>query len=95
MRWLRERLDATGRSLQRLLVVADSAYCVKDLFGEFPERITLLARGAKNRAVNELPPALSASAESKSLGADAASTAIGRPDPPNGSTQGRNGEKHS
>lgn len=65
MGWLRERLDGTGRSLQRLLVVADGAYCVKDLFRELPQRITLLARCAKNRALYELPDALSTGSESK------------------------------
>lgn len=55
MGWLRKRLDASGRRAQRLLVVADGAYCVKDLFRELPEGVTLLARCAKNRALYEPP----------------------------------------
>jgi hypothetical protein len=55
IRWLRERLDEAGRHLQRLLVVADGTYCTADLFLRLPERVTLLARCAKNRALYELP----------------------------------------
>jgi DDE superfamily endonuclease len=54
--WLRERLDLAGRRLQRLLVVADGAYCVKDLFRRLPARATLMARCARNRALYELAP---------------------------------------
>jgi hypothetical protein len=53
--WLRGCLDRAGRRAQRLLVVADGAYCVKDLFRALPARVTLLARCAKNRALYELP----------------------------------------
>lgn len=53
--WLRERMDALGRSLQRLLVVADGTYCTSELFKKLPEGVVLLARCAKNRALYELP----------------------------------------
>jgi hypothetical protein len=54
--WLRGRLNAAGRHAQRLLVVADGAYCVKDLFRALPrEGVTLVARCAKNRALYERP----------------------------------------
>jgi DDE superfamily endonuclease len=53
--WLRKCLDSAGRPLQRLLVVADGSYCVKDLFRALPEGVILLARCAKNRALYEPP----------------------------------------
>ncbi|MGH3086989.1 MAG: hypothetical protein ACRDSJ_06675 [Rubrobacteraceae bacterium] len=53
--WPRERMDALGRSLQRLLVVADGAYCASKLFKKLPEGVVLLARCAKNRALYESP----------------------------------------
>jgi DDE superfamily endonuclease len=58
MEWLRGRLDEAGRRTQKLLMVADGTYCVKDLFRELPERVTLLARCAKNRALYEVPDAM-------------------------------------
>jgi hypothetical protein len=53
--WLREQMNTLGRSMQRLLVVADGTYCTADLLRRLPERVTLLARCAKNRALYELP----------------------------------------
>ncbi len=53
--WLREHMDALGRSMQRLLVVADGTYCTAELFKELPEGVVLLARCARNRALYELP----------------------------------------
>lgn len=48
-------MNALGRSAQRLLVVADGAYCTSELFKKLPEGVVLLARCAKNRALYELP----------------------------------------
>lgn len=53
--WLRERLDAIRGVSQKLLVLADGSYCTADLFRQLPQRVTLLARCAKNRALYELP----------------------------------------
>jgi hypothetical protein len=50
-----ERMDALGRSLQRLLVVADGTYCTSELFKQLPEGVVLLSRCAHNRALYELP----------------------------------------
>jgi DDE superfamily endonuclease len=55
IRWLRERLDGASRRNQQLLVVGDGTYCTADLLRRLPERVTLLARCAKNRALYELP----------------------------------------
>jgi hypothetical protein len=53
--WLRDRLDAAGRHAQRLLAVADSSYDVAALWAALPERVVLLARTARNRALYALP----------------------------------------
>ena len=53
--WLRAQLDTAGRRTQRLLVLGDGAYAIADLWTSLPERTTLLARCAKNRALFALP----------------------------------------
>jgi hypothetical protein len=53
--WLRRQLDAAGRADQELLAVADGAYNTAELWTHLPERTTLLARCAKNRALFRLP----------------------------------------
>lgn len=55
--WLRQQLDAAGRVEQWLLAVGDGAYSIADLFARLPERTSLLARCARNRALYQLPPA--------------------------------------
>ena len=53
--WLRATLDGLGRSRQRVLVVADGSYGVAPLWRSLPERVSLLARCARNRALFALP----------------------------------------
>ncbi len=57
IRWLRENLDGAGREGQRLLVVADGDFSVAEFRAQLPppERVVLLTRCAKNRALYELP----------------------------------------
>src|SRR5215216_5136508 len=56
IRWLRENLDAAGREGQRLLVVGDGDFSVVEFRAQLPpERVVLLTRCAKNRALYELP----------------------------------------
>jgi DDE superfamily endonuclease len=57
LRWLRDHLDATGRTTQRLLAVADGSYSTAKLWAALPARVAVLARCAKNRALYALPPA--------------------------------------
>jgi hypothetical protein len=53
--WARAELDAAGRAAQRVLALADGGYSGKDVWAGLPERVDLLARCAKNRALYELP----------------------------------------
>jgi hypothetical protein len=53
--WLRRELDAAGRADQELLAVADGAYNTAELWTALPQRTTLVARCAKNRALFRLP----------------------------------------
>lgn len=55
--WLRENLDSGGREGQRLLVVGDGDFSVAEFRAQLPppERVVLLTRCAKNRALYELP----------------------------------------
>lgn len=55
--WLRENLDESGREGQRLLVVADGEFSVAKMRANLPdpERVVLMSRCAKNRALYELP----------------------------------------
>jgi hypothetical protein len=56
IRWLRGNLDAAGREGQRLLVVGDGDFSVAEFRARLPaERVVLLTRCAKNRALYELP----------------------------------------
>lgn len=56
VRWLRKELDKEGRTEQRLLVIGDGSYSGKGVWAQLPERTTLLARCARNRALYGLPP---------------------------------------
>jgi hypothetical protein len=47
--WLRAGLNRLGRAGQRVLMVADGSYDTLPLWQGLPDRVTLLARGAKNR----------------------------------------------
>jgi hypothetical protein len=53
--WLRERLDALGRTAQRILVIADGVYSTAPVIAKLPAQTVLLARCAKNRALYALP----------------------------------------
>jgi hypothetical protein len=53
--WLRRTLDAAGRSVQRIVAIADSAYGPAALWTQLPSDTTLMTRCAKNRALFRLP----------------------------------------
>jgi hypothetical protein len=55
LHWLRAELDAAGRADQRLLVLGDGTYNTQGVWAGLPERTTLLARCARNRALFHLP----------------------------------------
>jgi hypothetical protein len=55
LRWIRDELDAAGRTDQRLLAIGDGSYTTKALWQGLPARTDLLARCAKNRALFALP----------------------------------------
>ena len=55
LHWVRQELDAAGRQVQRLLVLADSTYNTQGVWAGLPDRTTLLARCARNRALYALP----------------------------------------
>src|SRR5579875_524250 len=57
VQWLRAELDAAGRAAQPLLALGDGGFDVVDLWKELPQRTSLLARTACNRALYALPPA--------------------------------------
>ena len=51
LHWLRAELDAAGRREQAVLALGDGGFDVVGLWRELPERTTLLARTACNRAL--------------------------------------------
>jgi hypothetical protein len=53
--WLRDHLDALGRTGQRILVIADGVYSTAPVIANLPRATVLLARCAKNRALYALP----------------------------------------
>jgi hypothetical protein len=53
--WLRQALDAAGRAGQRVLALGDGQYSTTKLWAALPERVSVLARCAKNRALYALP----------------------------------------
>jgi hypothetical protein len=55
LRWMRGELDAAGRTDQRVLAIGDGSYASKDLWQGLPDRVDLLARCAKNRALFTVP----------------------------------------
>jgi hypothetical protein len=55
LRWVRARLDAAGRSGQRVLALADGNFDVLELWRGLPERVVLVVRTARNRALYHLP----------------------------------------
>jgi hypothetical protein len=71
LRWLRAEVDAAGRAAQRLLAVSDGAYSGKEVWRDLPERVDLLARCARNRALWELPAGSGARGRPRLYGARA------------------------
>jgi hypothetical protein len=58
LRWLRENLDNAGGESQRMLVLGDGDFSVAEFRAGLPEeRVVLLSRCAKNRALFGLPTA--------------------------------------
>ena len=55
VRWVREALDAAGRSTQPLVAVFDGSYDTQGIWREVPEHTTFVIRCAKNRALYYLP----------------------------------------
>lgn len=55
--WLRQELDALGRTAQLVLGLGDGAYSTAPLWAGLPARVVVLARCAKNRALYALPRA--------------------------------------
>lgn len=56
LQWVRERLDAAGRSVQKILVLADGGFDVLELWKGLPTNTILVVRTARNRALFHLPP---------------------------------------
>jgi hypothetical protein len=57
LKWLREGLDRAGREAQLILALADGGFDVLDLWRCLPERVVLVTRTARNRALYWLPKA--------------------------------------
>ncbi len=55
VRWLRVRLDRTGRASQRLLVLEDGDFSVAKMRALLPEGVVLMTRFARNRILRQLP----------------------------------------
>jgi hypothetical protein len=53
--WLRTELDVAGREEQWVLALGDGLYGTAKLWAQLPERVSLLARCPKNRALYALP----------------------------------------
>jgi hypothetical protein len=56
LQWLRDQFERCGRSMQRVLVVADGGFDTVNLWKHLPSGITLMARSAKNRVLYEMLP---------------------------------------
>jgi hypothetical protein len=55
LEWLRQELDDAGRADQPVLAIGDGLYSTAKLWTDLPERVSLLARCPKNRALYALP----------------------------------------
>jgi hypothetical protein len=53
--WLRSELDLAGRTEQRVLAIADGQYSGQACWRTLPERVDLMARCPRNRALYALP----------------------------------------
>lgn len=54
LNWLRDKLDRDGRTGQLILALADGSFDTIGMWAELPERVCLLVRTARNRALYEL-----------------------------------------
>jgi hypothetical protein len=55
--WTRAALDAAGRQAQRVLALGDGHYSTRHVWAGLPDRVAVLARCARNRALYALPAA--------------------------------------
>lgn len=53
--WTRQALDAAGRQAQRVLALGDGHYSTRHVWAGLPERVDVVARCARNRALFALP----------------------------------------
>lgn len=53
--WVRKGLDEAGRGAQTVLLLVDGSFDQTDLWKTLPQRVVMLARTAKNRALYHLP----------------------------------------
>lgn len=75
LQWLRSSLDELGRYSQLILTVADGAFDTLGMWEGLPERVTLLVRTARNRALYELPTGYAGRGRPRSYGEKAPSPA--------------------
>lgn len=59
VQWVRQRLDAAGRTSQLQMVLGDGAYDKAEFWRGLPERVVAIIRTAKNRCLRALPGAYS------------------------------------
>lgn len=55
LKWVRSELDQAGRPEQPILALADGSFDVLELWRQLPERVHLITRTARNRALYWLP----------------------------------------
>ena len=53
--WLRDELDGQQRQQQRIVALADGSFDTVGMWAELPERVDLVVRTARNRALYHLP----------------------------------------
>ena len=57
LEWIVTQLNKAGHCAQRVLMVADGSYDTLNLWKHLPDKVILMARSAKNRALWKLPEA--------------------------------------
>ncbi len=55
LQWLRDTLDDMGRTEQPILALADATFDTVGMWAELPQRVSLVVRTKRNRALFELP----------------------------------------
>lgn len=68
LQWVRSELDQAEREQQQVLAVADGSFDVLELWRQLPERVHLIVRTARNRALYWLPEARSGPGRPASYG---------------------------